>query len=266
MLAEKTRRSDVLFTRPYPPLLSLVLPLFNEEEMVPHLRERLESFIPKLPCPVEIILVNDGSSDGTLRVVEGLRRQIPGAVQVVHLDRNEGKAEAVRQGVLRAARSHDFPLIGFWDADLSTPLDELPGLLHTLERDPACELAMGARVRRLGSAIHRSAARHYLGRLFSTAASLLLRLPVYDSQCGAKVFRADAVPIFFKEPFLTRWLFDLEILVRFRNQAGLTALEMAREVPLRRWQEVGGSKLKLSDMAGVPRQLLMLRKRYNKRS
>ena len=116
---------------------------------------------------------------------------------------------------------------------------------------------MGSRVKRLGSHIDRRASRHVLGRVFASARSAMLGVAVYDSQCGAKIFRAELVPVLFEDPFLTRWLFDLEMLVRLRN--GLAAAVVRSddfEVPLARWREVGGSKLKLSDMISVPLELL----------
>ena len=124
---------------------------------------------------------------------------------------------------------------------------------------------MGSRVKRLGSHIERSGSRHVLGRVFASCASAILGVDVYDSQCGAKLFRADSVQVLFKDPFLTRWLFDLEMLVRLRNEFGMAALEMITEVPLGRWEEVGGSKLKMSDMINVPTELLSIRSHYNKR-
>jgi hypothetical protein len=88
-------------------------------------------------------------------------------------------------------------------------------------------------------------------------------LPVYDSQCGAKVFRSDVINVLFADPFVTQWLFDVEILVRLRNHLGSERfLKSAVEVPLTEWQEVGGSKLKLAHMARVPLELLRIRRKY----
>ena len=95
--------------------------------------------------------------------------------------------------------------IGYWDADLETPLEAIPALCELLDARPDLEIVFGARVRLLGRAIARSALRHYLGRMFATAASMVLGLAVYDTQCGAKLFRASpAIRALFQEPFLTR--------------------------------------------------------------
>jgi dolichyl-phosphate beta-glucosyltransferase len=243
------------------PDVCLVIPCYNEEQRLP--RAELIAFVDSHPG-VSLCLVDDGSRDGTLRLLQAMQAQRPGRVLVLPVQPNGGKAEAVRAGVRYAAASGDWPYIGYWDADLSTPLSEMERLLDTLRTTTACRIAMGSRVKRLGSRIDRRIARHVLGRIFAACASLVLGLSVYDSQCGAKLFRRDTVDIFFGKPFLTRWLFDLEMLVRLRNAGGTAAMDTACEVPLGRWTEVGGSKLRMREMLGVPIELLRIRGHYNK--
>lgn len=212
---------------------------------------------------VTVCFVDDGSADGTLAVLQALRGERPDRILVHALSPNVGKAAAVRAGVRHVAAAGAWGVIGYWDADLSAPLTEVDRLLQVLKGDPQCQLAMGSRVKLLGSKIERRAARHVLGRVFATAASWLLGFPVYDSQCGAKLFRRDIVEVLFGEPFLTRWLFDLEMLARLRNRHRAVTLDCAREVPLSTWTEVGGSKLRLREMIRVPIELLKIRWRYN---
>jgi glycosyltransferase involved in cell wall biosynthesis len=213
-----------------------------------------------------ICLVDDGSTDRTLAMLMALQAQRPEQMLVLPVSPNGGKAAAVRAGVLFAARQGGWPLLGFWDADLSTPLSEVDRLVAVLDHDPSCQLAMGSRVKRLGARIERRVSRHVLGRIFAACATGILGLPVYDSQCGAKMFRREVVDVLFGEPFLTRWLFDLEMLVRLRNQIGVAAMAAAREVPVGEWREVGGSKLRLREMVGVPTELLRIRSHYNLRA
>ena len=243
--------------------LCLIIPCYNEEQRLK--TGEILRFLESQPSS-HVCLVNDGSSDGTLRVLENVRTSRPAQVTVVNLPSNRGKAEAVRQGVLHAAGSARFGFIGFWDADLSTPFRELDALVGALTAHPSCQLVMGSRVKRLGAHIERRVSRHVLGRVFSTFASALLGLPIYDSQCGAKLFRAEAVGMLFGEPFVTQWLFDLEIIARLRGRLGRdAALEAAIEVPLGEWIHVGGSKLRVSHMAKVPFELPRLRSHYRSR-
>jgi dolichyl-phosphate beta-glucosyltransferase len=246
------------------PEVCVVVPCYNEEHRLRG--DEILGFLHEHEH-VTICLVDDGSSDGTRATIEGIRKRAANAVLTLNLPTNSGKAEAVRRGVLHAAALNRFRLIGYWDADMSTPLSELTEMLRVFDVHPQCTLTMGARIRRLGSSIDRSPARHYLGRIFATIASMLLNLPVYDSQCGAKVIRSDYVEILFREPFLTKWLFDVEILARLRNCVGRDSLlSTVTEVPLNAWAEVGGSKLRPGSMAKVPRELFRIARHYNHRS
>lgn len=240
----------------------LVIPCYNEERRLKG--GDLLAFL-KAHKSSAVCLVNDGSSDGTTHVLEGLREQNSAQILVLSLARNGGKAEAVRQGVLLASSTRRFAVVGYWDADLSTPLGELEGILGVLKVNPGCQLAIGSRVKRLGSDIKRRAVRHVLGRIFSTFSSALLQLPVYDSQCGAKVFRSDLAEVLFRDPFVSKWIFDVEILARLRNHLGKDrALDAVIEVPLKTWKDVAGSKLGLLQMLKVPVDLLKIRSHYDR--
>lgn len=245
------------------PEVCLVVPCYNEEHRLAG--DVVLAFVAANPGH-HVCFVNDGSADGTTAVIDALQARDPARIQTLHLARNGGKAEAVRHGVLQAAAAKRFDVIGYWDADLSTPFNELPAMLAELDANPDCALAMGARLKRLGSTIDRAGARHVLGRIFATVASLVLDLPVYDSQCGAKVFRAALAEVLFGEPFSTPWLFDVEVLARLRNHLGRArVLDAVVEVPLRHWRDVGGSKLGPMQMATAPAGLFRIHRRYNTR-
>jgi glycosyltransferase involved in cell wall biosynthesis len=244
------------------PQVCIVIPCFNEEHRLRG--EEILQFLHEQP-QATVCFVDDGSSDRTVDVLDRLEKSTPHSVLVLRLPVNQGKAEAVRQGMLHAARSGRFALVGFWDADMSTPLREVNGMLRILESDASCGLVMGSRVRRMGSQIHRSAVRHYVGRMFSTLASLLLQLPVYDTQCGAKLVRTDLVDTLFCDRFLTQWIFDVEMLARLRNALGRDRmLATVTEMPLTEWKEVGGSKIRPAHVAQVPLELLKIAARYNR--
>lgn len=216
--------------------VTLVIPCFNEEA-----RLDVANVAALLDDPAaRVVLVDDGSTDGTLAILQGIARVQP-RVRVTALARNLGKAEAVRAG-LRVAIDDGAALVGYLDADFAAPPSEMARIVSTLRQQPALSAALGSRVALLGSTIERSAARHYLGRVFATAASMLLGVAVYDTQCGAKAFRVDDVlRRALDEPFTTRWVFDVELLDRLLRSG--TPRSAIVEVPLRAWRDVAGSKL-----------------------
>jgi dolichyl-phosphate beta-glucosyltransferase len=240
--------------------LLLVVPCFNEEQ-----RLDVEAFRGfSLPGQhLEFLFVNDGSTDGTQRVLESLRDSNPRRFSLLTLERNSGKAEAVRRGIEAALeRGPDFT--GFWDADLATPLSEVTGLLGIFESRREIQMVFGARVRLLGREISRNASRHYVGRLGATLISQTLGLAVYDTQCGAKLFRvSDALRTVFAKPFLSRWIFDVEIIARFVEMWGRDAVARAiYEYPVTQWRDVKGSKVKSRDFLRALRDLLKIRRAY----
>ena len=241
----------------------IVVPCYNEAERFP--RDRYAEFLRR-GSQVRMLFVNDGSTDGTLALLQGLRAEFPARVAVLDKQPNGGKAEAVRVGMLAAVAEGGLEFTGFWDADLATPLEEIPELLRDFERTPRLEMVFGSRVRLLGRAIHRRPMRHYLGRCFATCASLMLGLPIYDTQCGAKLFRVtEQLREVLAEPFGSRWIFDVEIVARFlarhrRDREHVS--EIIYESPLRSWTDVAGSKVKPTDFFRAFAELLEIRQRY----
>ena len=225
--------------------VAVVVPCYNEER-----RLDTEAFVRFVAEKDEVTFwfVNDGSRDATLPLLQRLAVAAAGRVRVVDLPRNGGKAEAVRQGMLAAAESGpDF--IGFWDADLATPLSELDAMIEVMRTRPAVDMVFASRVRLLGRDIHRRAARHYIGRVGATLISLTLGIAVYDTQCGAKLFRSTPeIVSLFDRPCISRWIFDVEIIARLIEKRGREAAAQAiYEMPLRAWKDVGGSKVRSHD-------------------
>jgi glycosyltransferase involved in cell wall biosynthesis len=213
-----------------------------------------------------LLFVNDCSVDDTQKELRALESELGPQISVLSLPQNMGKAEAVRAGMQAALA--DRPLYaGFWDADLSTPLEAISEFRSIMEERPDVVLVLGSRVRLLGRSIRRSPLRHYVGRVFATAASMALRLPVYDTQCGAKLFRAGpAVNDLFRDPFLSRWAFDVEVIARLlRSKQRLSSDErMAQfyELPLKTWEDVPGSKVRALDFPRSILDLLRIHWRY----
>lgn len=243
--------------------LILVIPCYNEERRLPV--DELRAF--SLPgSRVEFLLVNDGSRDGTLKVIESLQQQDPQRFTVLDLEKNSGKAEAVRRGIL-AAMDRRPDLVGFWDADLATPLSEIRDFLEVFSTRPEIAMVFAARVRLLGREISRNPRRHYVGRVGATLISSSLGLAVYDTQCGAKMFRTgDDVRAIFAEPFLSRWIFDVEIIARLVKLRGRDAAARAiYELPIKVWHDVKGSKVKSTDFMRALRDLRRISRAYRLR-
>lgn len=221
----------------------LIVPCFNEAK-----RLNSEAFLQLArDAEVHLLFVDDGSTDATAEILQTLVANSAGRATWLQLPHNGGKAEAVRQGMLAAIERHATE-IGFVDADLSTPPSEVERLLAELHARPEVQVLMGARVRLLGNAVERKIVRHYLGRIFATAASLTLALGIYDTQCGAKLFRVTPeLQAALAEPFLSRWIFDVELLGRLAwgsPQIAPIPHSAFAEIPLQIWHDVAGSKLR----------------------
>lgn len=228
--------------------VSLVVPCYNEAHRLNTavFRQFLEE-----NATTRLLFVDDGSSDETFQVLEDLRRGNEGQAQVLRCEHNRGKAEAVRVGVMTALDHYEQDMIGYWDADLATPLEAVDDFLCILDRHPDVEMIFGARVKLLGRQVERQAVRHYLGRIFATTVSTALGLAIYDTQCGAKLFRVTpALRQAFAEPFLSKWVFDVEIIARFLSFYRGDRKRMERaiyEFPLQAWEDVRGSKVRPKD-------------------
>ncbi len=231
-------------TRPENPRPVVVVPCFNEERRIDE--QAFLDFVEK--DEVHLLFVNDGSTDRTGSVLERLRDRSD-RVEVVNLPHNMGKAEAVRFGLQRAIGT-GADIVGYLDADLSTPGSELLRMIGILEERADLVAVFGSRIARLGSRIRRSALRHYTGRVFATFASLALGVAVYDTQCGAKAFRVNQQLVAaIALPFRSGWSFDVILCQRLFDGTdevpGLPSSSFL-EMPLHEWTDIGGSKLSLS--------------------
>jgi len=223
---------------------AIIIPCYNESE---RLRTKKFADYISMKSNVDFIFVNDGSTDNTREIINDLCCSFHERIICIDLEKNSGKAEAVRCGMLKAMEMN-FHNIGYFDADLSTPLSTIDKFCELLDK-PETAIVMGARVKLLGRKIERKAYRHYLGRLFAACASIVLGVPVYDTQCGAKIFKKSKdLNIIFSRPFIANWIFDVEILARYkllkRNESKNWIEESVVEYPLEEWIHVHGSHLK----------------------
>lgn len=219
------------------PQISIIIPCYNEVKRLQG--EAFKEMARDYP-ETRLWFVNDGSTDNTREALEHLTQSIEPEPRLIHIPKNVGKAEAVRLGILASLEMGCYSRCGFWDADLATPVYELPRMSKAMDENPKLVMVSGCRVQRLGAVIARTPLRHYQGRIYATAASLVLGLPVYDTQCGAKLFRSDVAAELFKEPFISRWSFDVELYARLGQSR---SMEQVLEFPLLEWNDCPGSKL-----------------------
>lgn len=192
---------------------TIVIPCYNEAD-----RLNVQAFLDYSSSNPNVVLrfVDDGSRDATLKMLNELADASRGRCIVQHLERNVGKAEAVRTG-MRSALVDGSEFIGFWDADLATPLDAIEQFARVMRRDDKLEAVFGSRMPLMGRKIERTAVRAWCGRLFAFAASCALGTRIFDSQCGAKLFRVNRqFRAWVARPFVSRWIFDVEILARMQ--------------------------------------------------
>jgi glycosyltransferase involved in cell wall biosynthesis len=235
----------------------IVVPCHNEAK-----RLDVDAFARYLATSVgvSLLLVDDGSTDATPQVLEALRSRHSQRVLVYRVEKNGGKAEAVRRGIIAAVRRRP-AYVGYWDADLATPLEVIEQFREVLHHRSEASLVLGCRIPLLGRQVRRKRSRHLAGRAFATAASAVLGLPVFDTQCGAKLFRVTSrTAVLFGERFRSRWIFDVEILARWLTNGG--GAEAIVEVPLERWEDVAGSRLKPRDFLVAALDLAAIRWRY----
>jgi dolichyl-phosphate beta-glucosyltransferase len=246
------------------PDVVIVVPCHNEAERLPV--NHFYAFAAR-GSSIRFLFVNDGSSDSTLELLRKLESRDSDRFAVLDQPRNRGKAEAVRVGMRAAFEQHP-TYVGYWDADLATPLDAIPSFVELLDERSNLEMVFGSRVKLMGRSIERSAWRHYPGRVLATLSSLVLGLPIYDTQCGAKLFRSSPeISALFADPFISNWLFDVELLARYvrarrgtdRPQPEDTIYEFA----LHDWRDVPGSKIRpwdffvaLLELARIHRRVL----------
>lgn len=231
----------------------IIIPCYNEAERL-HIK-KFKDFVTDNDG-ISFIFVNDGSIDDTAVILEKLVNSSE-KFSVLNLAKNSGKAEAIRQGVMEAVNNKP-AYIGFWDADLATPLEEIHNFIDLLDQNDF-ELISGLRLARLGAKINRKLSRHYMGRVFATIVSNLLRLEVYDTQCGAKIFDRLLAEKTFQQPFKSRWLFDIEVFKRIIELYGREkSIQIIYEYPVMTWIDMEGSKLKILDFIKAPFELLRI--------
>jgi dolichyl-phosphate beta-glucosyltransferase len=214
------------------PELSIIIPSYNEEQRLPATLEKIADYVHAHRPSTEIIVVDDGSTDGTVAVAESFHGKL-GNLRVLSNGANRGKGFSVKRGSLQAIGN----VILFTDADLSAPIEEAEKLLAAL-RDHDVSIGSRAMDRSLIST-HQSVFRELAGILFNKIVRTILRLPFVDTQCGFKAFRRERCRIIFEQQTIERFGFDPELLYLARHH-GLSIAE----VPVR-WANSPATKVSM---------------------
>ncbi|MES2480135.1 MAG: glycosyltransferase [Bacteroidota bacterium] len=240
-------------------VFAIIVPCYNESQRLQG--EKFLSYAKANPG-FDIWFANDGSTDNTLEMLHQTAVRSSGNIKVYDVSPNGGKAEAIRKTMNYLLGLKQYMHIGFIDADLSAPLEEI-NPLYEVALNRNLLIVAGARVKLVGKTIFRSPVRHYLGRVFATYYDTLLKLRNYDTQCGLKIFDVHIAQKIFTEPFVSNWFFDIELFLRTRREIGFEQyyIQIA-ELPLNEWKEVKGSKLKLVDFLIAPFEVLKIYRKY----
>ena len=200
------------------PDLSIIIPSYNEDSRLPATLERVAAYLLTYGREAEVLVVDDGSKDGTAAVAESFRSKIP-RLRVVSNGVNRGKGYSVRHG-MQEARGR---ITLFTDADLSAPIEEAGKLLGALETN---DVAIGSRAMdRSLISVHESPFREFAGIIFNKIVRSILWLPFVDTQCGFKAFRRERCGVIFEQQTIERFGFDPELLFLARRH-GLRAVEI----------------------------------------
>ena len=243
--------------------VGVVIPCYNEEERL--LSKEFTDYIDK-NSGYHLCFVNDGSKDKTLEVLHDLQKGREDFITVYDCEKNGGKAEAVRLGMLHMCKKADLDYIGFLDADLSTDLTDFDDLVKTIENSDF-KIVSGSRIARMGANITKESARKIISLTINFIIRKILKMDFKDTQCGAKIFHKNVIEIAFNEKFVTQWIFDVEIFKRITQHFGLKqAKTMLCEQPLKRWIHADGSKLSMKDSVKIIFQLAEIAWVYRNKS
>ena len=230
------------------PFLSIIIPACNEESRLPQTLESIRAYAAARRFTVEVLVVDDGSRDGTAAAAEQAALKWP-AVRLLRNPGNRGKGFSVRHGMLDAAGR----VALFTDADLSAPIEEADLLLQALESGH--DVAIGSRgLRPELIAVHQSWVRETAGKTFNLLVRAIIGLPFRDTQCGFKAFRREGARAVFSRQQIDGFGFDVEALYLAQKLGYRIA-----EVPVR-WSHVEGTKVSMfGDSARMFADLLRIR-------
>ncbi|WP_340200530.1 glycosyltransferase [Ascidiimonas sp. W6] len=231
----------------------IIIPCYNEEKRI-----NTKAFLDFITVEenFHLCFVNDGSTDNTMKVLNEMKNKFPLRISVVDIKQNKGKAAAVKAGATYLFNRVDASYVGYLDADLSTDFKDFKLLVDKLKSDHNLSLVFGSRSISVNG-IERNPLRGLFSKVIKTFIYGILRLPIKDTQCGAKVFTREIIPVIFKSDFICRWLFDVEIFLRMKSKYGRkNVMNYMKEKALLRWVHADDSKLGMKDALQIPYRLI----------
>ncbi len=233
--------------------LTLFVPLYNEEK-----RPNVEEYISSISQVqgLNLVLVNDGSSDDTSTMLERLKGP---QIEIVDFSTNQGKGEALRKAMREYLLQNEVEIIGYLDCDGAFPKSTVVTFLRTATeqiQNGNFQVCIASRIMLSGRNVVREAKRHYISRILITLIGFRYSFMPYDSQSGLKIFRVtQALNDSLKFPFRTKWLFDIELLSRLHRKS---SENLIWEEPVMAWADKPGSHLRLRNFANIFKEVVTL--------
>ena len=232
--------------------VGVIIPCFNEAN-----RLNINAFKKCLKTyhDFQLCFVNDGSTDDTLHLLSSFQREFKERVTIIDMKKNKGKAAAIRAGSRFLYSLKKIKYVGFLDADLSTDFEEFNDLVDNLKLEKKLIMVFGSRNSEKSN-VNRNNLRDFFSKVVNHFIKIILKLPIKDTQCGAKVFRVKYIPVMYNSKFKSKWLFDIELFLRlkihFNNK---NIMDYIKECPLKNWNHVDDSKLGIRDSVQIPYKL-----------
>ena len=238
--------------------IAIIIPVYNEANRF-DIKEF--SFFAKNHSNIYWYFVDDGSTDLTNLLINQLKDSLPLVnIQLLKLETNQGKAEAVRTGVLCALSAHKYSYIGFIDGDLQIPLKQIPKLYKAV-KSKAFDMAFSVRDFRRDFNVFKYRSVISYGMFFLNKSILNFEIPIRDSQCGCKLFSAHVAELLFNDPFISNWLFDIEILLRYKKSKHFSEGNII-QVPLQKLNKSRDSKLKILENLHLIFDFIKIKRSY----
>ncbi len=238
----------------------ILIPFYNEEKRID--RQAITQATVDHP-DLHLLLVDDGSDDQTPQILKKLAEENP-QIEYFRSENNLGKGKVLRKATMeKADQISAYEYIGYFDGDLSAPLDYYEVLKTELQNSPQAQMIMASRQPTSDNHLRVKAHRRAIGRLVAGQINKIIGHPFYDTQCGAKLFRTNTFIDLMQEPFISSWLFDMEIILRLRDMPDTLLEEVIIEQPIDEWEHKDGSKITTSYFPNMLQEMLKISRKYN---